>query len=93
MSTTPKDPVRPSADRSSPARRRRAHPLLRSQPHRARDACHEQSHLSIRRGDAHARPVRDPHSELEGFARWFADWWLRRGCQLTTTHSQGGADE
>lgn len=92
MSKTPKEPQRPLTDCAALARRRRAHPLLRSQPHRARDACHEQSRPSIRE-DAHARPVRDPHSELEGFASWFADWWLRRGCQLTNTHSQGGADE
>jgi hypothetical protein len=22
------------------------------------------------------------HPELLAFARWFAEWWLRRGCEL-----------
>jgi hypothetical protein len=30
--------------------------------------------------------------ELEAFANWFADWWLRRGRHLTSTdHSNTSA--
>jgi hypothetical protein len=46
----------------------------------------------IRRGDTNDAPPIDPASELEAFAGWFADWWLRRGRELTAT-GQGGHDE
>ena len=28
--------------------------------------------------------------DLQSFARWFADWWLRRGHELTTTEHADG---
>jgi hypothetical protein len=48
----------------------------------------------MRMGDTDdaAAPI-DTASELEGFASWFADWWLRRGRELTRANSQGGHDE
>lgn len=82
----------PGRDCLTPGRRR-TRPVLRSARGRARDACREQTRQPIDRGDNHPRPTRDPHSELEGFARWFADWWLRRGRELTSTHNHGGRDE
>lgn len=36
------------------------------------------------RGDSRdAIPASAPIRELEAFAQWFADWWLRRGRHLT----------
>jgi hypothetical protein len=43
---------------------------------------------SITRGDGRDdRAIFDTASELEGFASWFADWWLRRGRDLTAAAS------
>lgn len=73
--------------------RRRANPTLRRSRSRARDVCHDRPHHPAEIADhRHDRPS-DPTSELEGFAHWFADWWLRRGHDLTNAHSQGGHDE
>jgi hypothetical protein len=34
---------------------------------------------SVERKNAH-EPTQELHPEVEVFARWFADWWLRRRC-------------
>src|SRR5580698_4250283 len=95
VSTTMSPPDQPDlpSDACSTPGRRRARPALRPSPGRARDACPEQPHRPIGRGDDHARPTCDPHTELEGFAHWFADWWLRRGRELTDTTGPGGRGE
>ena len=36
---------------------------------------------SLKRGNA-IDQADDLHPEVLAFARWFADWWLRRGCDL-----------
>lgn len=42
-------------------------------------------------GDSsHAEQTYIYDRELEEFARWFADWWLRRGCELTDPDRHGG---
>lgn len=33
------------------------------------------------------------HPEVEAFARWFADWWLRRGRQLVAERKQREQEE
>ena len=38
-------------------------------------------------GDADA-DVPQLHPEVVEFARWFADWWLRRGRQLVSERKQ-----
>jgi hypothetical protein len=83
-----------SHDRPIPGKRRtrEAHPPLRSTRSRTRDACQEPL-SSDRKDDRYARPAYDSHTELEEFARWFADWWLRRGRELTRTTTEGGPDE
>jgi len=70
-----------------------ATPGRRSQERRLRanvQACHRSSGRATRqrpRPDtggviSNAQPnYRD--ADLEGFAHWFADWWLRRGAELT----------
>jgi hypothetical protein len=88
---SPSEPSRSDHSHACPTPgRRRTRPALRSPLSRARDACH---HPSRDRGGSDARPTQDPHDELEAFAHWFADWWLRRGRALTSTHNQGEHDE
>ena len=36
---------------------------------------------SPKRGNA-LEQTDDLHPEVLAFARWFAEWWLRRGCDL-----------
>jgi hypothetical protein len=33
------------------------------------------------------------HPEVEAFARWFADWWLRRGRQLVAERKEREQEE
>lgn len=78
----------------TPGRRRAANTNgeRRSRSARRNDAC--ATGRPIRRGapDDTATPF-DTEGELEGFASWFADWWIRRGRDLTATHTQGAHDE
>jgi hypothetical protein len=43
-------------------------------------------------GEANAVPSQ-LHPEVEAFARWFADWWLRRGRQLVAERKKREQEE
>jgi hypothetical protein len=84
-------------DGSCPAPgRRRAANTRSERPRRADsrgDVC-TPSQLRLDREDTNdpGTPI-DAASELDAFAGWFADWWLRRGRELTANHSQGAHNE
>lgn len=94
MSKPDKPPTPPGAC-PAPSRRRAASVPLKPRPHAARrgDACVTGRPPIRSAGTGDAASVFDATHELEGFARWFADWWLRRGRELTSTQSRGGHDE
>jgi hypothetical protein len=78
----------------APRRRRAANAARKPHPRKRRrgDACLP-GQSAIPRGEAEdAGSTFSTTGELEGFANWFADWWLRRGRQLTSTNNQGGDD-
>jgi hypothetical protein len=79
----------------APGRRRAASVPRKPRPRASRrgDACVTGRPPIRSAGTEDAALAFDPAGELEGFARWFADWWLRRGRELTSTQSQGGHDE
>ncbi|HEY7830281.1 MAG TPA: hypothetical protein VIC06_06935 [Solirubrobacteraceae bacterium] len=77
----------------APGRRRAANAASKPRPRKRRrgDACIPEQ--PIPRGEAgDAGSIFSTAGELEGFANLFADWWLRRGRQLTSTNNQGGDD-
>lgn len=81
----------------APGRRRAANTARKPRPHqRLRgDTCTPEQPSIPREGAEDAGSTGSTFStasELEGFANWFADWWLRRGRQLTSTNSQGEDD-
>jgi hypothetical protein len=59
---------------------------------RARTIQPTTTRVRVRREGCDAPSPFDEHSELQAFATWFADWWLRRGRDLTLT-SKGATHE
>jgi hypothetical protein len=39
-------------------------------------------------GGEEDEPGAQPHPEVLDFARWFADWWIRRGRRLLEEHEE-----
>jgi hypothetical protein len=78
----------------APGRRRAANTegAPRSRSARRNDACATGRPIRRTEPDDPTTPF-DAAGELAGFASWFADWWIRRGRDLTAVHSQGGQDE
>jgi hypothetical protein len=53
----------------------------------------EQHTIRLRDSDGSDDPMPTrANGELEAFARWFADWWLRRGRDLTDPEQSGPDD-
>jgi hypothetical protein len=95
MSNLHEQPSKDSGPCPAPGRRRVANTKSK-RPARAAsrgDVC-TPSQLRLEREDSDdaATPI-DTASELDAFAGWFADWWLRRGRELTATHGQGAHNE
>ena len=47
---------------------------------------------SLTGGEADA-DIAQLHPEVDAFARWFADWWLRRGRQLVAERKKREQEE
>jgi hypothetical protein len=95
MSNPHEKPSEEAGSCPAPGRRRDAN-TKSQRPRRADrrgDAC-TPSQLRLYRADSDdaATPI-DTASELDAFAGWFADWWLRRGREFTANQSQGAHNE
>jgi hypothetical protein len=90
---SPREPGGPRAACRATGRRRPSSARVELKPasRHARDVCptREPRKPYTTGGESpDARPISDPYIELEDFARWFADWWLRRGRNLADTHGR-----